>query len=54
MPPCSTLPPKAAAVLADLLGPQFDRFTGDPYSHVTLGMQDEAAARVAAAVDGES
>ena len=41
-------------VVQERLGHSSIAITGDVYSHVTQGLQDEAAARVAAVVDGES
>ena len=39
-------------VVQERLGHSSIAITGDVYAHVTPGMQDEAAARVAAVVDG--
>lgn len=39
-------------VVQERLGHASIAITGDVYSHVTPGMQEEAAARVAAIVDG--
>ncbi len=39
-------------IVQERLGHSSIAITGDVYSHVTPGMQDEAAARVAAIVDG--
>lgn len=40
-------------VVQERLGHSSIAITGDVYSHVTANLQDEAAARVAAVVDGD-